>query len=46
MLLVYDALDFDRSSSVSFESLASGLTIFTKGSKSSKLGIGFPLFDR
>jgi hypothetical protein len=46
LLLVYDALDFDRSSLVPFESLASGLTLFAKGSKSSKLGVAFSLFDR
>jgi Ca2+-binding EF-hand superfamily protein len=46
LLLVYDALDFDKSSLVSFESLASGLTLFAKGSKSSKLGVAFSLFDR
>jgi hypothetical protein len=46
LILVYDALDFDQSGGVLFEALACGLTLFTKGSKSSKLGISFALFDR
>lgn len=46
LLLIYDALDFDRSGLVTFESLAAGLTLFAKGSKSSKLGVSFSLFDR